>query len=311
MTDVSESSLESLRDRADFAEETLTAEQMEHDITRRQRDTLQTQCEDMQSEMDAERKINNASLKPSCKMLQQEKDDEMACMAEGVAGMKIELKSAHQRTYECVVNEGNLMVEIHTLQESAETQTMHMQQVAAACKAAEAKVIEQLKEIEELESGADLWICPSVDTCNPMHKCGHREPHMHKDAGGCCDYKCRLATGICVKVDICAEYATLREEIINRDAVILQYESRGEDREGIITSLSKEIKFLKCIPTSHPTTGTYTIMFSWKAGEINKPSQPNICKYYKHCVYATSADHTCCNGGGKYCEVWRHKEGTQ
>lgn len=300
--------LSDYKHRVDGARQALAASQREHGITMMQRDVLQTQCEDMQSEMEAELKINNASLKPSSQVLQQDKDDEMACMAEEVARMKLELKSAHQRTYEGVVNEGNLMVEIDSLQDSAETQAKFMEQVDAACNAAEAKVIEQRKEIEELKRGADMYICPSVDTCNPMHKCGHREPHTHKDAGGCCNYRCRLATGICVKVNTCKECATMREEIINRDAVILQYESRAEDREEIITALAKEIK---CLNVSTPTTGTYKTMFSGKAGEMKKTAQQRRCKYYTQCEYATSSHDTCENGGGKYCGVWRHNEATQ
>ena len=58
----------------DEAKAALAAEQREHDITRRQRDTLQTQCEDMQSEMETEVKLNNAALEPSAKVLQQAQD---------------------------------------------------------------------------------------------------------------------------------------------------------------------------------------------------------------------------------------------
>lgn len=262
------------------------------------------------------------SLKVTDEMVDTDMKDEMACMAEEVIGLKAdiadlqgavesanELRDSYKRTGLTLSDErAKLMQEIHTLNDSAETQSMHMQDVDAACKRAEETVMAQRKEIEELKSGEDMYICPSVDTCNPMHKCGHREPHMHKDAGGCCNYRCRLATGICVKVDTCKECATLREEIINRDAVILQQESRAEDREEIIRALAKEIKLLREPQTQHTGFG---IMLSGKAGEMKKTAQQRQCKYYTQCEYATSSHDTCENGGGKYCGVWRHNEATQ
>ncbi|MCK5431554.1 MAG: hypothetical protein KAJ03_02360, partial [Gammaproteobacteria bacterium] len=272
-----------------------------------QRDTLQTQCEDMQSEMEAESKINNASLKPSCKVLQQDQDDEMACMAEEVVGLKMELKRAHQRTYESVVNEGNLKEEINTLKDSAETQGRHMQQVDAACKVAEERVMAQRAIIDKMKKDNDVYICPSAHGCTKTH-CPDKSPHKHNRD---CDIVCKIASSGCVKVNSCKECATMREEIINRDAVILQYESRAEDREEIITSLAKEIKGMRCVEVTAPTTGTYTIMFSGKAGEMKKTAQQRRCKYYKHCVYATSSSNVCDNGGGKYCGVWRHHEAKQ
>ncbi|MCK5433032.1 MAG: hypothetical protein KAJ03_09820 [Gammaproteobacteria bacterium] len=109
----------------------------------------------------------------------------------------------------------------------------------AACKAAEAKVIEVLKSCDE-----DFWICPSVDTCIATpRECSHTEPHSHDGDG--CDITCVAAKNKCVKVNSCKECATLREEIINRDAVILQHESRAEDREEIIKALAKEIKVMR------------------------------------------------------------------
>ena len=314
MTDVSESYLESLRESVSTYAQTLAAEQREHAVTTQQSNAAL-------DELAEERRLNNASLKPSMGVDNQavvdmvvEKDDkisilmqriahaderletanamattyadanaalkrelaittqrldnsltvtdEMACRNEEVMSIKKKLSRANEVAISLADANGDLKMKICALKDSAETQERHMPQVDAARKAAEAKVQEQQKEIEALKRGEDLWICPSVDICNPMHKCGNREPHVHKDAAGSCNYRCRLATGICVKINTCKECATLREEIINRDAVILQQESRAEDREEIIKSLAKEIKMSSCVEITAPTTGTYTIMFS-------------------------------------------------
>ena len=314
MADISvdEDTYEDMRQAVYDANSKLRAEQREHDITRRQRDTLQTQCEDMQSEMETETKLNNAALKPSAKVLQQNQDDEMACMAEDVEGLKKKLSETLAHAVILADANGDLIREMSILQDSAETQARHMQQVDAACKAAEAKVQEQRKEIDTLKCDEDLWICPSVDTCNPMHKCGHREPHPHKDAGGSCNYRCRLATGICVKIDKCALCESKQlEEITNRDAVILQYESRAEDREEIINALAKEIKVMgSAAITSKQTTqcaGRVIIGFVGKREDMPNIER-NKCRYFNTCDYAKRENHTCTNGGGEYCGVWRHNE---
>ena len=305
MTDVSESYLESLRDRAEFAEETLTAEQREHDVTRRQLtasqeelvheqgehefttkkvDHLMGRCDGYRDELIEERRLNNAALKPSAKVLQQNQDDEMACMAEEVEGLKYRLKISTeygntllnetkeltQKIDALEFTQAALCTEVSKLagykvelESSAETQALHMQQVDAACKAAEAEVIEQRKEIEALQSGDDLWICPNVDEC--YSQCYHSIAHKH-------DFTCVTIAGgglpctDCVKVNPCKECATLREEIaaltmnadrcaicentqmeeiINRDAVIVQQESMAEDREEIINALAKGIKMVR------------------------------------------------------------------
>ena len=361
MTDVSESYLESLRDRAEFAEETLTAEQREHDITRRQLDTardmhlnkkvgncdnacdvvasmhktieglrhdvdIQKKRADMyRDDLNEERRLNNAALKPSAKVLQQDQDDEMACMAEEVMSLKSKLKRSHELAESVADTNGGLTQKIEALElvevalrtevsklagykveleSSAETQAQFIQQVDAACKAAEAKVQEQRKEIETLKCDEDLWICPSVDDCTREntgdHACQHTTPHAHK--WGCTTPCTDAGESVkCVKVNPCKECAKMREEIINRDAVIVQYESRAEDREEIIKALAKEIKVIA------PTTGTYTIMFAGKREDM-----PNIelnkCRHFNVCDYAKRENNTCANGGGEYCGVWRHKE---
>ena len=269
----------------DEAKAALAAEQREHDITRRQRDTLQTQCEDMQSEMDTETKLNNASLKPSAKVLQQDQDDEMACMAEEVQALKAKLSETlghcvvladangelniHNKNHLTTIR--HLRGKIEELNDSAETQATHMQQVDAACKAAEAKVQEQRKEIEALAMNADRCaICES----------------------------------------------TQLEEITNRDAVIVQYESRAEDREEIIKALAKEIKVMRA-PEMHKEyqqlaycVRPFTIGFVGKREDMPNIER-NKCRYFNTCDYAKRENHTCADGGGEHCGVWRHKEARQ
>lgn len=81
----------------------------------------------------------------------------------------------------------------------------------------------------------DMYICPSVDTCDTVHKCGHREPHIHKDAGCSCNYRCRLATGICVKVDTCKKCATLRERL--GACTLVTMRPRQGDAMGVIEAM--------------------------------------------------------------------------
>ena len=252
--DVAKAQQAEYKDRIAQGKESLAAEQREHDLTRRQLETalddlkIKTQCADMyRDDLNDERKVNNAALKPSAKVLQQEQDDEMVTLGYENAELTQKIEALELVDVALRTDVSRLEGYRVELESSAETQGRHMQQVDAACKAAE-----------------DLWICPSVDTCNPMHKCGHREPHVHKDAGGSCNYICRLVTGICVKVTPCKECASMRDGLLNRDAVILQYESRAEDREEIIKSLAKEIKVMSYVEVTAPTTGTYTIMFSGK-----------------------------------------------
>ena len=450
--DVAKAQQAEYKDRIAQGKEALAAEQREHDMTRRQRDTLQTQCEDMQSEM--ETKLNNTALKPSVGVDNQaivdivvEKDDkisilmqrvahaderletanamattyadanaalkkelaittqrlenslkvtdemvntdmrdEMACMAEEVIGIKAniadlhgavedanELRDSYKRTALTLSDAGaklmqeltdsinravnvantngelkqqlgncnnvrtsqmelnrDLRSEIHTLQESAETQAMFMQQVDAACKAAEAKVIEQRKEIEALKAGDDLWICPSADGCVVL--CDHKEPHKKKSQ---CQRKCRLLDAPrppCVKVNTCKEcdrlrgvllsrtgkVATLelreielREEIINRDAVILEQERKADRTDEIMRTAFEQLKQLRgCVEKRNAVTekhNSYIVMLSCKAGDMPNIER-NECRHFDVCDYAKRENHTCTNGGGEYCGVWRHKE---
>ena len=236
----------------DDAKAALAAEQREHDITRHQRDVLQTQCEDMQGEMETERRMNNAALKPSQNVAAED----------------------------------------------------------AACKAAEAKVIEQRKEIEALKCGDDLWMCPSADYCDD--ECGHHTAHPHNER---CEYECRDAIGHCVKVNTCKECAKMREEIINRDAVILEQERRAEDREEIIKALAKEIKLLRYPDTEikpsdidtriakdmMPVVNKFIVMFSGKAGDMQTPKTKHQCKWYNVCAIASETSHACIANEGQHC----------
>ncbi|MCK5431320.1 MAG: hypothetical protein KAJ03_01185 [Gammaproteobacteria bacterium] len=157
--------------------------------------------------------------------------------------IKDELKLCEKYLAKSCEKKDELLFTVSNLKESAETQARHMQDVDAACKAAEAKVIEQRKEIEALKSGDDLWICPSADGCVVL--CDHKKPHKKTSQ---CQRKCRLLDAPrppCVPTNTCKECATLREEIINRNAVIVQQESRAEDREEIIKALAKEIKMMR------------------------------------------------------------------
>ena len=239
----------------------LAAEQREHDITRRQRDTLQTQCEDMQSEMETETNLNNAALKPS--------GNENVVSAIAQRDDKIEALEFTQAALCTEVSKlAGYKVE---LESSAETQARHMQQVDAAWKAAEAKVIEQRKEIAALAM--------NVDRC-----------------------------AICESIQL--------EEITNRDAVIVQQESRAEDREEIIKALAKEIKVMRA-PEMHKEyqqlaycVRPFTIGFVGK--RVDMPNiERNKCRHFNTCDYAKRENHTCANGGGEYCGVWRHKEARQ
>ena len=303
MTDVSESYLESLRDRAEFAEETLTAEQREHDVTRRHRDTLQTQCEDMQSEMETETKLNNAALKPSAKVLQQDQEDEMACMAEEVDGLKKKLSETLSHAVILADANGDLIREISTLQYSAETQTCYMQQVDAACKAAEAKVIEQRKEIEALKSGEDLWICPTAYGCVVL--CDHKEPHKKTSQ---CQRKCRLLDAPmppCVKVNTCKECATMREEIINRDAVILEQERKADRTDEIMRTAFEQLNKLRgCVEKRNAVTekhNSYIVMLSCKARDMQTPTTKHACTWYNVCTISSKTSYACIANEGQHC----------
>lgn len=369
MTDVSESYLESLRDRAEFAEETLTAEQREHDTTRRQRDTLQTQCEDMQSEMETETNLNNAALKPSIGVDNQaivdivvEKDDkisilmqrvahaderletanamattyadanaalkmelatttqrlenslkvtdemvstdmrdEMACMAEEVEGLKSKVNETHLHNVVLAGANGDLMREMSILQESAETQGRHMQQVDAACKAAEAKVIEQRKEIEALKPDADMWICPNATMCG-IRVCEHVVPHSHKTG---CSIKCLNAPNGCIKLNTCKECATPHEEKINRDAVILEQERKADRTDDIIQRAVTELKELRGLVGKRNATtennNKFIIMFSGKAGDMQTPETKHACKWYNVCTISSKTSHACIANEGQHC----------
>lgn len=245
MINVSDSYLESLRDRAEFAEGGLTAEQKahnvtkqklaqqkehterinaafaaeqrEHDITRRQRDTLQTQCEDMQKELkdaqtrlaldvafmdvndelEAERKINNAALKTRAKVLQQDQEDEMACMAEEVMSLKTKLKRSHELADSIADTNGELNQKIEALeivevalrtdvsrlegynvelQSMVETRDRRIADMrlavgeledSAARKAAEAKVI-HLRDVWCLHSGFHASNTGGCDGCSQV-----------------------------------------------------------------------------------------------------------------------------------------------
>ena len=287
----------------------LAAEQREHWNTR-------TQLSALQDEIAEERRINNAALKPSAKVLQQDQEDEMACIAEEVEGLKYRLiiateygntllnetKELNQKIEALELVEVALRTDVSLLkvykvelESSAETQATHMKQMEAACKAAEAKVQEQRKEIEDIKRGEDMWICPSANCCTKTH-CPDNAPHKRNTD---CGIVCKIVSSGGVKIDKCALCESKQqEEIEMRDAIILQYESRAEDREEIIKALAKEIKVIA------PTTGTYTIMFSGKAGEM----QDNKCKYYYTCRLADKNSHTCTNGGGEYCGTWRDCE---
>ncbi|MCK5431405.1 MAG: hypothetical protein KAJ03_01610 [Gammaproteobacteria bacterium] len=363
MTDVSESYLESLRDRTDFAEETLTAEQREHDITRRQRDTLQTQCEDMQSEMETETKLNNAALKPSAKVLQQEQDDEMACMAEEVMSLKSTLAlevDSHDRTKRHITGlrhardgykenwqdalrqrdskanaiddyiseiarsqdvirkgieksdivkglnqkiEALELVEVALrtevsklagykveLESSAETQALHIQQVDAACKAAEAKVIEPRAEIEALKGGEDLWICESATGCK-NDICKHRIQHTHLDwcGEGCCH-----EFSDCVTVNTFKECANMRgcvetyKRIIKGRRIIMSDEF---DSPGLHQGYQPRANCVR----------QFAIMFSGKRENMQTPTTKHACKWYNVCAIASETSHACIANEGQHC----------
>ena len=304
-----------MMDEANRTKAALAAEQREHGITRQQRDTLQTQCEDMQKELkesqthialdvafmaandecikelndelEAERKRNNAALKPS--------GNENVVSAIAQRDDKIEALEFTQAALCTEVSKlAGYKVE---LESSAETQARHMQQVDAACKAAEAKVIVQRKEIEALKSGEDLWICPSAHYCDD--ECGHHIAHPHNER---CEYECRDAIGYCVKVNTCKECATMREEIINRDAVILEQERRAEDREEIINALAKEIKVMRAPETRPPMQPSgFVVMFSGKAGDMQTPNKKHQCKWYNVCAIASETSHACIANEGQHC----------
>ena len=325
----------------------LAAEQREHDITRRQRDTLQTQCEDMQSEMETETKLNNASLNPRTKVLQQEQDDEMACMAEEVMSLKSTLKRSHELAESVADTNGELTQKIEALElvevairtdvsrlegykveleDSAETQARHMQQVDAACKAAEAKVIEQRNDIEALKNDEDLWICPNVGYCES--KCHHGEPHTHVYTCDTGDNDVVMCVK-CVKVNTCKECATLREEIINRDAVILEQERKADRTDELMHTMLEQLKkLLGCVEIRKRITNgrriimsseldtpelhqgyqprancvrQFAILFSGKAGERQTPTTKHACKWYNVCTIAYDTAYACTANEGQDC----------
>ena len=237
------------------AEERVIFDEVKAALATEQREHWNTQMRlsALQDEVAEERRLNNASLKPSQCVAAEDTQPTDTDLTRARARTKV-LKRENAELTQIIETLELVEVALRTdvsrlegyrveLESSAETQGRHMQQVDAACKAAEAKVIEQRKEIEALKSDEDLWICPSAECCTEARKCPHRVPHAYLSELGMCGTKCREAVNKCVKINPCKECATLREEILNRDAVILQYESRAEDREEIINALAKEIKY--------------------------------------------------------------------
>ncbi|MCK5432347.1 MAG: hypothetical protein KAJ03_06355, partial [Gammaproteobacteria bacterium] len=74
-----------------------------------------------------------------------------------------------------------------------------------------------------------------------------------------------------------------------------------EDREEIINALAKKIKVMSCVEVTAPTTGTYTIMFSGKAGDMQTPTAKSACKWYNVCTIASDTAYACTANGGQHC----------
>ncbi|MCK5432338.1 MAG: hypothetical protein KAJ03_06310, partial [Gammaproteobacteria bacterium] len=214
------------------AEERVIFDEVKAALATEQREHWNTQMRlsALQDEVAEERRLNNASLKPSqcvaaedtqptdtdltrararTKVLKRE-NAELTQIIETLELVEVALRTDVSRLegYKTKLEKSNTRLkgvlgiseltlcavrnEHKILQDSAKTQANFMEQVDAACKIAEAKVQEQRKEIAALTINADRCaICES----------------------------------------------TQMEEITNRDAVILQYEIRAEDREEIIKAL--------------------------------------------------------------------------
>ena len=179
-----------------------------------------------------------------------------------------------------------------------------MQQVDAACKAAEDKVIEQRKEIDSHASR----IKDLINQSDALFMKRLRAKREHRT---------------------CKECATLREEIINRDAVILEQERKADRTDEVIRNALEQLKELhRCSETlKNIISGRRIIMSSeFDTPELHQGYQPRAncvrpitigfvgkredmpntiskhsCKWYDVCTIASETSYACTANEGQHC----------